>query len=62
MSWTILWVEDHQDRWERTNKAEAKILIQQLAANPNVSLEDVIIIPPNNDEMDGEQFLENELN
>lgn len=58
MSWTILWVENNQDRWERTNKAMAQVLIQQLAENPNVSLEDVLVIPPSHEEMDGEQFLE----
>lgn len=49
--WTVLWVDDGEDRWDRLEtREEVEELIEILTKNPNVCETDAWIFPPKSDD------------
>ena len=50
--WTIMWTENSQDRWDRLEtKEEVMQLLDSLDKNSGVSKGDVLIFPPQADDL-----------
>jgi len=60
--YTVCWIEgdssNRQDKWGRGTYDEISALITELNQRDDVCMEDVLIIPPHNEETNGVDFLD----